>query len=911
MNPEHPKGDVDASDIFSFSQKRDSLRWRSQIYRKKVDVREIAEKIAFEERVLERAKVEKARAYYASHVASFVAKKKSQIVKQETGQAITPAIRLAPKKLLQTKAGASPVEARSTLVGMVQPKICTTEELKEPSRLEVLQAMQDLDSNDAKLREVWSIAKREESRYGSQQTFNARQTPTNFNRIERTNSAPEESFFRPEKSLSIVGARQDIELSNAKQEALAYFSHNFIAPENISENVEYHRASFYNKATARKQKRHFPSSGFIVSSVVMMCLVLTGGAWANGMNVKDDILADATEAYTTLNDAQEAAKGFRFNEAAVSFSKAYEQFVQAEQSINSMGKGFVAVISMLPFESKPRSGVYLIQAGAKLSRAGERLSSVAGVLTASVMPMDTAKEESAAPLLSTVILKASESALSAQQDLADAKTYMDKVSASDLPAEYRDQFLLAKERIATMRGLFTALSSYSDGVLTFLGDNNPKTYLVIFQNSAEIRATGGFVGTYGVMKLSKGEMTSLFVDGIYNADGQLTVKIIPPKPIEYVSTAWSMHDSNWFFDFPTSAEKIMWFYEKTGGETPDGVIALTPAVVERLLRIVGPISLPQYNLTVSAQNFSDIIQQQVEVNYDKKENAPKKVLADMTPILMDKVNMAFADRAPEILDALAQSLQQKDIMMYSRDNEVEKIFNDQGWSGKVTAPLAAKPNEIQDFFAVVYSNIGGYKTDKVTTTKEEVATTVQDDGSINRVIRVTRSHNGGSTPYDWYNKPNVDYMRFYAPLGSQLVRAQGFSEAPQISQFDYRANDFKGDVLVESTGLGARRDSASGTDIFQENSMQVFGNWMIVRPGKVQTVEIEYTIPRKMTDRTSYFLSKFAQAGIFPSVDLKFDVGAWGNFVWCSEEGATSATLNVFRDSLYGDRHIGCVIEKK
>ncbi|HCX28112.1 MAG TPA: hypothetical protein DHI91_03160, partial [Candidatus Portnoybacteria bacterium] len=54
-------------------------------------------------------------------------------------------------------------------------------------------------------------------------------------------------------------------------------------------------------------------------------------------------------------------------------------------------------------------------------------------------------------------------------------------------------------------------------------------------------------------------------------------------------------DANWFADFPSSAKKIMSFYEKAGGSTADGVISLTPTIIERLLSMTGPIEMPAYN----------------------------------------------------------------------------------------------------------------------------------------------------------------------------------------------------------------------------------------------------------------------------------------------------------------------------
>jgi len=65
-----------------------------------------------------------------------------------------------------------------------------------------------------------------------------------------------------------------------------------------------------------------------------------------------------------------------------------------------------------------------------------------------------------------------------------------------------------------------------------------------------------------LLTIDQGAIKSLFVDGIFNVDGQLHEKIIPPRPIQKISTAWSMHDANWFADFQLQLKKFNGFMKK-------------------------------------------------------------------------------------------------------------------------------------------------------------------------------------------------------------------------------------------------------------------------------------------------------------------------------------------------------------
>src|SRR5690606_24264615 len=151
----------------------------------------------------------------------------------------------------------------------------------------------------------------------------------------------------------------------------------------------------------------------------------------------------------------------------------------------------------------------------------------------------------------------------------------------------------------------------------------PKTYLLIFQNYDEARATGGFIGTYGVLKVSNGKIDKLKIESIYNLDGQLFEDIAAPGPFQPAIPKWGIRDANWFADFPTSADKLLYFYEKVG-ETADGVIATTPQIFSELLKLTGSIEMGQYGVTLTAENFQEQVQFKTSVDYDKELNEPKK-----------------------------------------------------------------------------------------------------------------------------------------------------------------------------------------------------------------------------------------------------------------------------------------------
>jgi len=417
--------------------------------------------------------------------------------------------------------------------------------------------------------------------------------------------------------------------------------------------------------------------------------------------------------------------------------------------------------------------------------------------------------------------------------LQDLEDNLKSVNTDDIPVAQRQKFSELDSQLPEINSYLNGFLANDTIFTDVLGGNGERKYLILFQNNQEMRATGGFIGTYGILDINNGQIKNFFMDGIYNPDGQLKDKIVPPVPIQKISAAWSLHDSNWFPNFPTSAEKAEDFYQKDGGPTVDGVITLTPTVLQQLLAITGPIDMPDYGVTIDKDNFITNIEQEVEVNYDKTLNQPKKILSDLAPKLLDKIfSMKNLDDQAKILNVLYGSLNQKQILLYSNNYNIESTISQMGWSGEIL-------NTDKDYLSVINTNINGFKTDGVIDESITHQAQIADDGSITDTVTVTRHHNGGQTPYDFWNKVNDDYMRVYVPKGSKLISVSGATREFDQPPLDYDSLGFKRDPQVQMEEDSTQVDSASGTRIYEDSGKTVFANWVYVSPQ--ETVQVKYT----------------------------------------------------------------------
>lgn len=313
------------------------------------------------------------------------------------------------------------------------------------------------------------------------------------------------------------------------------------------------------------------------------------------------------------------------------------------------------------------------------------------------------------------------------------------------------------------------LLSVSDALLSILGHERSQRYLVMFQNNNELRPTGGFMGSYALLDIDRGEIKKIDIPGggTYDVQGQLTEYVKPPRPMRVIADRWEFQDANYFPDFAASAEKIMWFYEEAGGPSVDGVIAINATFFEALLDIIGPIEMPEYGVIITSDNFFDTIQKQVEFEYDKEENKPKQIIADMAPIALNRLLQSGSQGILDVVSTLETGLQARELQFYFVQEKLQKIMAEKGWSGAIKQTNG-------DYLNVVSTNIAGGKTDAVTLRDYDLEVDISDDGSITNTLTITHTHDGDPNGV-FTDIPNVDYLRVYVPDGSELLSVKGFN----------------------------------------------------------------------------------------------------------------------------------------
>ncbi len=572
---------------------------------------------------------------------------------------------------------------------------------------------------------------------------------------------------------------------------------------------------------------------------------------------KNNIQVKGVRAVEYIKEAKFNLKNKDFELATTNLISAKKEFADAQKLVDKLGGHSLDIFEHIPFLSKISSGKNVIILGDNLTDAVVQLSKVSKLLAGVENPLNLESQNRTS--LTNIFVEIKKSIKLSQNSLDKAEKASKKIKIDDLPGEYQEKIKFIKEFLPLVNSSLDEFDRSATIFLELFGYNSSKKYLIVFQNNQEMRATGGFIGSYGLLETSRGQIDRLKIEGIYNPDGQLKVDVVPPLPIQKISTGWSTHDANWWPDFPKSAEKISWFYEKTGGPTVDGVIAVTPVLLQKMLEITGPIDMSEYDQIVTSKNFIKIIQQEVEENYDKEVNMPKKILADLAPKLFAKFfDLNNSKQIASVINIILEAFKEKHIIINFRDNEMQKVVSEQGWSGEIL-------NTDKDYLMVVNSNINGYKTDGVV--KEQIyhKAEINENGEIIDTVTITRKHKGGNTDYEWWNKVNADYMRVYVPEGSKLISVSGQTRELNSSKLNYDRLGFLVDKDIDEEEKNIIIDQKSGTRIYNENNKTVFANWVYVSPQEQVTIVYKYLLPFRVnieqTENNRYSLLIQKQSG--------------------------------------------------
>lgn len=341
-----------------------------------------------------------------------------------------------------------------------------------------------------------------------------------------------------------------------------------------------------------------------------------------------------------------------------------------------------------------------------------------------------------------------------------------------LPKQYHGNYQELKVALESGRRATLTAKALLGTSADLLGLGGRRKYLVLLQNNMELRATGGFIGSFAILSLENGHLYDMPIYDVYQADGQLKGHVEPPAEIkQYLGEAnWYMRDSNWDPDFPTSARRAEWFLKKTIGDDVQGTIGINVATLATVLDAIGGVDVADYQETVTGSNIFERAEYHSEVNFFPGSTGKKEFLGAVAAALFAKLGQVSGESAIALVSALVKTVDEKNTIISLFSDKSSQTLAALGWDGAIRdlpcPAIEAASSCFADYAMLVESNFGVNKANYFINRRIHLGVTV--DADLNMSHKMTISYENTATSGSWPAGPYKNYARLYLPVGAVI-----------------------------------------------------------------------------------------------------------------------------------------------
>jgi len=420
-------------------------------------------------------------------------------------------------------------------------------------------------------------------------------------------------------------------------------------------------------------------------------------------------------------------------------------------------------------------------------------------------------------------------------------------------------------------------------------DGKRREYMVLFQNESELRATGGFIGSYGMVSFQNGKLLNFEVKDVYDADGQLKGHVEPPAEIKnYLGEAnWFMRDANWNPDFATSAGDIQWFLDKEINKKVDGIFGINLATAKSIVAVVGEISVPNFKEKINKDNLYEQAEYYSETKFFPGSNQKASFLGSLGKQLMEEIKGLDSKKQLLLVQSIIDLLENNEIQLMFNNSTAQTIVKNLGWDGGIFNGKCAKENCMTDYLYIVESNLGVNKANYFLYRNIEQLVEINKQ-NVARTVKINYENTAKSSSFPGGDYKN--YLRIYLPTDVNLSQVTIY-DTNNINQKKVYSNE---EIKVQEI-----------------NGKKEVGFLVTVPILSKKTVEISYSSQNSLTNSFSYvnYIQKQSGFGDTGIVSLVSYPDGWQPLSVEPQASVVSGKL-LFNQKLDKDIKIGVELGK-
>jgi len=320
--------------------------------------------------------------------------------------------------------------------------------------------------------------------------------------------------------------------------------------------------------------------------------------------------------------------------------------------------------------------------GANLSAVREAAGVVDDISRDAIAPIvaiaDTVGIDGFAPVNGAVqlqpLIDAQPDIAAAAEALGSANARAESIGADNLIEPVANAVATLKSTVAQAAVVVDSVDRAATLLPPMMGAEGERNYLLLFQNPAELRATGGIPGALAQLTVSNGAIS--LTKQASSSDFPKAPSPVLELPLETRAlygdiTGQYIQDVNLTPQFPISAGLAAEMWRQKFGVAVDGVMSVDPVVLGYLLRATGPIALPTGDV-LTTENAVQLLLTDVYTRYPDPAVQDAFFAGAAAAVFQAIASGGF--QPSTLLDALAQAGDEHRLLLWSvRDGEQDRL----------------------------------------------------------------------------------------------------------------------------------------------------------------------------------------------------------------------------------------------
>ncbi|WP_353712943.1 DUF4012 domain-containing protein [Arthrobacter sp. K5] len=283
---------------------------------------------------------------------------------------------------------------------------------------------------------------------------------------------------------------------------------------------------------------------------------------------------------------------------------------------------------------------------------------------------------------------------SAAQAVRQSSDRLNGIDADTLMPQISTPLIRAREQLSSLRDGLDSAADAASVLPAMMGEESSRRYLLLIQNNAETRATGGIPGALAVLNIDKGKLsldsqTSATAMGAFDP----VISVDPEqKSIFSARLGKFMQDVNLTPDFPTAAQTAQTMWKTETGEQLNGVLSIDPIALSYILDATGPVRVDNPHLqgfsrgslpaeltsknvvpTLLSDVYSEISEPELQDVY----------FAGVAQEVFAKLSAGNGD-TKKLIDGLSRGASEGRVLLWSSSAEEEAVISEYPLGGSIS-----------------------------------------------------------------------------------------------------------------------------------------------------------------------------------------------------------------------------------